>query len=398
MYFQDGNQNLASRMLRILFITFTVLLGTLKSVSASPVVSVRIGKSLKAINVTGMDLKRHLIFSDDVKSYSGKKTVKFNCETFTSLNKQRNKPILLATLESSTGLLSYGKTKYQGMFKVVTSPRGDSCDIINEIPMDDYISSLLTKEMNSKWPAEALKAQAVAARTYALHKMQSQQVSKELGSEAFYDLESSEKHQVSGAFFDSTETTINASNSTKGEVLLTGDGHLRPIFFHAKCGGRTLRPDQVWHNKESSYQSVNCPFCHNIGPKGWTKVIGLDRIKTFFKWANDNKVLQEKLYGDFNSIVLVPDNIDRFTVNFYINDRPYIVEKAALRRYFGNIVFPSNSFALEMRGGGFMINGEGLGHNVGLCQMGAFALAKQGWSYKKILSHYFPDHVLKKMY
>jgi stage II sporulation protein D len=51
-----------------------------------------------------------------------------------------------------------------------------------------------------------------------------------------------------------------------------------------------------------------------------------------------------------------------------------------------------------MKKGGFVIYGEGLGHGVGLCQMGAFALAKRGWSYKKILAHYFPGHVLKKMY
>lgn len=365
---------------------------------SAPIVSVRIGKSLRSINVSGLDLKRHLLFSNDYKKYTGRKTVKFNCETYTTLNKQRNKPILLATLESPTGLLSYENVKYQGFFKVVTSPKGDSCDIINEIPMEAYISSLLTKEMNSKWPLEALKAQAVAARSYALHKMESQQVSKELGNEAFYDLESSEKHQVSGAFFDSTPTTIAATEATRGEVLLTSDGKLRPIFFNAKCGGKTLRPDQVWHNREPSYQSVNCPFCHNIGPKGWSKTIAYDRMKSFFKWASDQRVLQEKLDSDFTSIVLVPDNIDKFTVNFYINDRPYIVEKAALRRFFGNVIFPSNSFALEIKNSMFVVNGEGLGHGVGLCQMGAFALAKQGWSYKKILAHYFPDHVLKKMY
>ncbi len=387
----------SSRMLKLFFIPLIAVL-SVQNVQASPVVSVRIGKSLKNINVTGTDLKRHLLFSNDTKNYSGKKTVKFNCETFTTLNKQRNTPILLATLESPTGLLSYGNTKYQGMFKVITNSRGDSCDIINEIPMEDYISTLLNKEMNSKWPAEALKAQAVAARSYAIHKMTSQQVSKELGSEAYYDLESSEKHQVGGAFFDATKSTIAASYATKGEVLVTGTGQVRPVFFHAKCGGKTLRPDQVWHNKEDSYQSVNCPFCHNIGPKGWAKVIGTDRIKSFFRWASDKKILQEKLESDLSSIVMVPDNIDRFTVNFYINDRPYIIEKAVLRRYFGNVVFPSNSFSLEMKKGGFVIYGEGLGHGVGLCQMGAFALAKRGWSYKKILAHYFPDHVLKKMY
>ncbi len=385
-------------MLKLFFLSILIFFSLVSQLSAAPVVSVRIGKSLKNIHVTGMDLKRHLLFNDDYKNYTGKKTVKFNCETFTTLNKKKNKPILLATLESPTGLLSYENVKYQGLFKVITNPRGDSCDIINDIPMEAYISSLLTKEMNSKWPAEALKAQAVAARSYALHKMKSQQVSKELGSEAFYDLESSEKHQVSGAFFDSKPSTVAASTATKGEVLIGEDGQVRPIFFHAKCGGKTLRPDQVWHNKEPSYQSVNCPFCHNIGPKGWVKVIPLARLKNFFKWAGDQKIIQERPDGDFSSVVLVPDNIDRFTVNFYINDRPYIIEKAVLRRYFGNVVFPSNSFSLEMKNGGFMIFGEGLGHGVGLCQMGAFALAKQGWSYKKILSHYFPGHTLKKLY
>ena len=385
-------------MLKLFFLTLLIALVPFQDVLSAPVVSVRIGKSLKNIHVTGLDLKRHLIFNNDYKTYTGKKTVKFNCETYTTLNNQKNKPILLATLESPSGLLSYENVKYQGLFKVVTNPKGDSCDIINDIPMEAYISSLLTKEMNSKWPAEALKAQAVAARSYALHKMQSQQVSKELGSEAFYDLESSEKHQVSGAFFDSTQSTVDASMGTKGEVLVAANGQLRPVFFHAKCGGKTLRPDQVWHNREPSYQSVNCPFCHSIGPKGWSKWISQDRMKDFFKWASEKKILKEKLESKFSSIVLVPDDIDKFTVNFYINDRPYIVEKAALRRFFGNVLFPSNSFSLVLKYGNFTVHGEGLGHGVGLCQMGAFALAKQGWSYKKILAHYFPDHVLKKMY
>lgn len=348
--------------------------------------------------MTGLDLKRHLIFNNDVKVYNGKKTVKFNCETITTLNKRRNQPILLATLESPTGLLSYSNDKYQGMFKVITSPKGDSCDIVNEIPMEAYISSLLTKEMNPKWPIEALKAQAIAARTYALHKIKTQQVTKELGSEAYYDLESSEKHQVGGNFFDATETTNTASYETKGEVLMNESGRIQPIFFHAKCGGRTLRPDQVWHNKEEGYQSVNCPFCNEIGPKSWNNIISKDRLKSFFLWASQNKYIKEKLVGDLNSIVLVPDQLDKFTVNFYINDRPFIIEKGALRKFFGRFIFPSNSFAIKKQGEGLLVMGEGLGHGVGLCQMGAFAMAMRGWSYKKILAHYFPGHVLKKMY
>lgn len=385
-------------MLRILlalsiFCQLTTALG-----NDTPIVSVRIGKSLRSILVTGLDLKRHLVFNNDVRTYNGKKTVRFNCETFTTLNKKRNQPILLATLESPTGLLSYANDKYQGMFKVITSPKGDSCDIVNEIPMEAYISSLLTKEMNPKWPIEALKAQAVAARTYALNKINTQQVTKELGSEAHYDLESSEKHQVGGNFFDATVTTNTASYETKGEVLATESGKIQPIFFHAKCGGRTLRPDQVWHNKEEGYQSVNCPFCNEIGPKSWNNLISRDRLKSFLLWASENNYIKEKLVGDLNSIVLVPDQLDKFTVNFYINDRPFIIEKAVLRKFFGRFIFPSNSFSIKKQGEGIMVMGEGLGHGVGLCQMGAFTMAMRGWSYKKILAHYFPGHVLKKLY
>lgn len=385
-------------MLRLFITSFLIFYSINLSAFEMPVVSVRIGKSLRNIIVTGLDLKRHLVFSNDTKSYNGKKTVKFNCETFSSLNKERNKPVLLATLESSSGLLSFEQEKYLGQFKVITSKRGDSCDIINEIPMESYISSLLTKEMNSKWPIEALKAQAVAARTYAYHKMKTQQVTKELGSEAFYDLESSEKHQVGGNFFDATETTNRASASTQGEILTTLNGKINPIFFNAKCGGRTLRPDQVWHNKEEGYQSVNDPFCHDIGPKAWSNTLGKERLLSFFQWAYEKKYIKEKVDEKFNSFVLVPDNIDRFSLNFYINDKPFIIEKSLFRNFFGRFLFPSNTFSVKRSRRGLVIDGEGLGHGVGLCQMGALAMAQRGWSYKKILSHYFPHHVLKKLY
>lgn len=382
--------------LLILIITFITSFSSFSK--EAPVVSVRIGKSLKSILVTGLDLKRHLIFNNDFKKYDGRQTIKFNCQTYTSLNRERNKPILLAVLESSSGILSFENSRFQGQFKVITNPRGDSCDIVNDVPMETYISSLLAKEMHSNWPIEALKAQAVAARTYALHKMKSGQVTKELGNEAFYDLESSEKHQVTGDFLDATETTKLASRSTEGEILTTDSGLIEPIFFHAKCGGRTLRPDQVWKNRQEGYESVNCPFCQGIGPKTWTNYITLDRMKSFIRWAHEKKYVGDMIDEKLSSIILVPDSQDRYSLNLYIDDHPYIFDKALLRNYFGNVLFPSNTFSLKSNGNRFEVVGEGLGHGVGLCQMGAFALAKMGWSYKKILAHYFPKHVLKKMY
>ena len=101
-------------MLRLLFISI-FLFSIPESFAVfvdGPKVKVRIGKSLRNIQVSGLDLKRHLYFNNDTKRFNGKKTVKFNCETMSSLNKEKNKPVLLATLESSTGLLSFEKEKF----------------------------------------------------------------------------------------------------------------------------------------------------------------------------------------------------------------------------------------------------------------------------------------------
>ncbi len=372
-----------------------------KTSGIGPLVRVRIGKSLSKIMVSGTDIERYILVTNDKKAYQGKKAIKFNCETFSSasLNKEKNKPIHVASLESRTGLIAFENEKYRGILKIITSPKGDSCDVVNVTPLEDYISQLLPKEMNSKWPIEALKAQAVAARSYALHKMESGQVSKILGNDAFYDIESSEKHQVVGAYFDATGATMAASLETKGEVLVGSDGKVASVYFHAKCGGRTLRPDQVWNNKEADYQGVNCPFCHNLGSKSWINQLTEDRIREFLSWAYKNK------FADFDvsnleaaTIRIGDDDFEKYKISFYVNDNLVLVDKPILRRFFGRVLVPSNSFYVKKDAGIWSIAGEGLGHGVGLCQIGALALAQKGWDYKKILSHYFPGHSFKKMY
>ena len=88
--------------------------------------------------------------------------------------------------------------------------------------------------MNANWPVEALKAQAIAARTYALEKINSNFMSRVLGRTAHFDLENSEKHQVMGTFFDQTLSTVKATYATKGLVLVNKKKRLLPIFYHSK--------------------------------------------------------------------------------------------------------------------------------------------------------------------
>ena len=72
--------------------------------------------------------------------------------------------------------------------------------------------------------------------------------------------------------------------------------------------------------------------------------------------------------------------------------------KSLLRRYFGRVIFPSNHYEIDMKWGKLVVKGQGNGHGVGLCQVGALGLAKRGWAYKQILAHYFPKHELRKIY
>ena len=148
-------------------------------------------------------------------SSKGRKAVKFKCQ---NLNKKVgfSKPQLLASLVQVRDSFPFPKDKYKGLLHVVTSKTNDSCDVVHETGIENYLSSLLAREMNAKWQVEALKAQAIAARSYAIHKMQSEQVKREAGHETYYHIESSEKHQVSGNFFDTSFKTEEATQSTKG--------------------------------------------------------------------------------------------------------------------------------------------------------------------------------------
>lgn len=356
-------------------------------------VRVRIAKSLPVVRVSGTDLKSTIIPKNLESNYQGKKTIQFNC----SKSQYASMPTLFASLSSNDGLLELADQKYQGKLLIVSKDAGHSCDVVNETTMESYISTLLAKEMNSDWPIEALKAQAVAARTYAYNKMKTKNVSLVAGHETFYDLESSERHQVGGQFFDANQNTVRASNSTKGEILITESGKITPIFFHAKCGGRTLRPDQVWENAVPGYSSVICSFCDHHGKSGWTNTLTNERFRGFLKFLEKKKYIPQ--ITSENGKLFIPFNDELKThVRVYVGDQFYTFNKSLFRNYFGRVLVPSNYFKIIHSGNKIELTGKGLGHGVGLCQLGSLDMAQKGYDYKTILSHYFPHHKIRSIY
>lgn len=364
----------------------------------SPNIKVRIAKNLKNISVSGLDLKANLPKTS--KNFQGRKKLKFNCKNFSKNKSSGSKPLLLASLNSKSGLINWSGQKFKGQLQVLASNGHQSCDLVNNVSIEDYISSLLSREMNSKWPIEALKAQAIAARSYAWFMMKSRRVSRELGSNAYYDLESSEKHQVTGDFFDQTPSTQKATKQTKGYILVSKEKNQKtPIFFHSKCGGRTLRPDQVWDNPVAGYQSVNCPFCYNHGKKSWRYKISNKRMRKILKQYAQEEGFTSNSKKIFNKeIRMAPDKEKSNILRFYDGDKLVLFRKSYLRKKMGRARIPGNYLKVFKRKNSFFVYGEGNGHGVGMCQFGALDMAQKGKSYRQILAHYFPGHKLKKIY
>ncbi len=374
------------------FSFFLVFFTAISAQASVPTIKVRIAKSLSEVVIKGTDLTNSLLMHGKEKIYSGKTTVNFNCVPKSSQKIQSQTPVLFASLSSPTGIMSWGKGHYQGELMVVTDKEQVACDLVNRVPLETYIRTLLTKEMNGAWPIEALKAQAVAARSYALHKMASNEVSKLMGHETYYDVENSEKHQVTGTFFDTSTNSEKATKETEGEVLITKSGKVAPVFFHSKCGGLTLRPDQAWENKVEGYESVNCPYCKNHGSKPWNFVMQKTMFqKMLMKFLKKNENVQ-------NKIQVVPDAQENLALRFYMDEMLLKVNKLKFRKFMGRESLPSNLFKVKLDGDKVIFSGEGNGHGVGLCQFGALELADRGWDYKRILAHYFPNHQLKKNY
>lgn len=365
------------------------------SVEASvPSVKVLIAKSLKNIIVEGMDLKKMIPHQKKEEQYSGRKKISFNCQISQKLKHLLPKsPLMVASLSSPTGLISWGKQKYSGELHLLSNPGTESCDLVNSVPMETYLTTLLSKEMNGTWPVEALKAQAVAARTYAYDRIQ-RGIDVDT-AEKLYHLESSERDQVSGTFFDITKNTLQAARETEGEILVGPSGKISPAFFHSKCGGKTLRPDQVWGGVEEGYRSVSCTFCQSTGMKDWKHQMKPQNLTQMV-----DKVLK-RYYSDEiqgTDVKLMPDSIHNSELRLYAGDRLHIIKKAYLRNLAGREILPSNNFVVESRHNQFVVQGQGYGHGVGLCQLGALELAKRGYDYRQILSFYFPRHKMRKVY
>jgi len=278
--------------------------------------------------------------------------------------------------------IKVGGVSYRGHLFIKAS--GANLLLVNEVSLDEYLYGVLPGEVGSNWPIEALKAQAVAARTYAIFRAQNSE-------SKLYDLDDSTRSQVYFGISKEAQKTSQAVNDTS-DMILTWQGKAAETFFHANCGGHTADAASVWGTDLPYLRGVEDSFC-DAGPHfAWHSEIDQDELLA--RLAKAGLKLR-----DFERIEL--RNRDRSgrwqLVHFSGNGADATMGAQAFRIALGPDVLRSTNFEISRHGDVERFEGRGWGHGVGLCQEGAWAMAKAGYRYKDILFHYFPGTRLQRL-
>ena len=270
-----------------------------------------------------------------------------------------------------------GGNLYKGDILIKATPEG-RLDIIECLSLEEYLYGVLPSEMSPDWPLEALKAQAVASRTYAM---------KFINPARDYDITNGVEMQVYNGTNRINARIMEAVNSTRGEVLKY-KGKLVTAFFHACCGGHTASVKSAWgEDVIKPLYGVPDPFCAPSRHYRWEYYLSTADLLKFIQAQGSTalkiksvKINKRDRSGRAASFKFITDNGSK------------VVQTTDLRKRFGTFEFRSTYVTgITAVKGGYELSGRGWGHGVGMCQEGAKYMALNGKLYKRILRHYYPN-------
>lgn len=257
---------------------------------------------------------------------------------------------------------------------------------IHHLEMEDYLLGVLPSEMDPSWPLEALKAQAVIARTFAYAHL------GRYGNEGF-DLTSDTRSQNYKKRDSVPEPANRAVQETKGEVL-GFRGQVLKVYYHSSCGGHTARPSSVWGYEAKlprALRGVPDHYCQASPYRQWTAYFPDQDILAALSRG------RETLAGPLLKISVSrrdPSGIAAALRVVAGADSLEINADQFRRRLGAGLLKSARILAIRRLEGGVEFTGAGSGHGVGLCQWGARLQAERGKDYEEILKFYFPGSVL----
>ncbi len=297
---------------------------------------------------------------------------------------------------------------YRGVLEITSNKDTQSLLVLNVVHLEDYLQGVVPAEIGKLAPAEieALKAQAIASRTYAL--FQANQ-----NGERGYDLEATVADQTYSGVEVEDPLVNQAIKLSRGKVL-TFNGKLICSYYSTNCGGKTEYIEKVWEKPKQPYliPADDDTFCSwsksYTWEERWTREALEKNIKKFLdstqispdkEWGNllDLKIKERSPSGRVEWLEAVSDK----------ETYPLRADKIrwALKKSNGSSsILPSTWFDLEIKRGEdnslkqVTARGRGNGHGVGMCQTGAIGMARAGYSYKDILTHYYSGVKIVKCY
>lgn len=297
--------------------------------------------------------------------------------------KLRGEVLIIRSSDKSDGGLALDGRRYRGALEL--RHRGAGLTAVNIVPVDDYLLSVVPEEMPTDWPAEALKAQSVAARSFAL---------KSRGRHAAegYDLCTTTHCQLYKGIASEKTASTAAVRATRGEVL-TYAGQPIEALFHTDSGGMTESSEDVWGSHVPYLRAVrDTP----LGTMPWTKTMRTADLEQKLAAKGHN-------IGRLRAIELSPLAIGRAAKDRTASGR---VKAMTVTGTKGSVTLSGTAwrsllglksalFDAKLTKDSVTFTGFGAGHGLGISQWGAKRLAETGKSYADILHHYYTGVTLQ---
>lgn len=265
--------------------------------------------------------------------------------------------------------------RYRGALEIDAGPGG--LRVVNEVPLEAYVAGTLLGEVPESWGVTVLRAQAVAIRTYALH--------RRLRADArAWDVEADTRGQVYLGMDGESDSAWSAVDATRGQVL-TWDGELILAAFHGTAGGRTASAEEVWGRALPYLESVPVDGEERSPDTYWRVPIGADEL------GRTLAALGQPV-GRVESVAIARRTPSGRCERLEIRGTAGRADVSALelRRALGERRLRSTLFAVRRTPDGFVFVGSGRGHGVGMSQWGARAMAERGAPYRAILHRFYP--------
>ena len=298
---------------------------------------------------------------------------------------------------------------------------------INVVPVETYLTSVISSEMSANASLELLKAHAVISRSWLMNILDHltshlSPLTSHLSTDSIIRWYDNEAHtgfdvcaddhcqRYQGITRQSNPQVVEAIEATRGQVL-TYEGKICDARFSKCCGGMTEVFESCWENIRHPYLVAKPdPYCNTTDKRILSQVLNNYDQETvdFYRWTVSyttdelSELIRKKSGIDFGRILdLVP--MERgasgriITLKIVGEKRTVTVGKELeIRKWLSESHLYSSAFEVEKTADGFTLHGKGWGHGVGLCQIGAAVMGDQGIPYTEILSFYYPHAELTK--